>query len=118
MKQEVSKQNKRLRSGDKIVVTAGNDRGKTGEILRRVGNDRVIVQGLNVRKKHVRRSESNPNGGVVEMEASMHISNVMLAGEGDKPVKLKVQDSAEGRNIVYQQGGNDVVHRAVKQPAK
>jgi len=67
--------NKSVRKGDTVFVIAGNERGKTGTVLAYSG-DKVLVQGLNMRKKHVKRSEQNPNGGIVEREMPIHVSNV------------------------------------------
>lgn len=105
--------NKRLRKGDKVVVVAGNDKGRTGEILTRAG-DRVVVKGINVRKKHLKRSETNPNG-IVEIECPIHCSNVMLAAEGDKGVRTSIRVTAEGeRELVYKHDKEEVLHRNIK----
>lgn len=68
----------KIKKGDVVRVIAGSDKGKTGKVLRVFPKkDRVIVEGIAVRKKAVRRSQANPNGGIIEQEASIHISNVM-----------------------------------------
>ncbi len=68
-----------LRKGDQVAVLSGNERGATGKIL---GIDReafrAVVEGVAIRKKHVRRTQDNPKGGVVEKETSIHISNLMV----------------------------------------
>ena len=58
---------KKIREGDQVLVLAGNDKGKTGVVLSRQG-DRVVVQGINIKKKHVKKSEQNPQGGVLDLE--------------------------------------------------
>ena len=69
----------RLRKGDDVVVISGRDKGKTGSILRVIrSEDRVIVDGINMVKRHTRPSQSEP-GGIVNKEAPIHISNVALA---------------------------------------
>lgn len=75
---------KKIRKGDKVVAIAGNDRGQTGTVLSVLG-EKVVVQGINVRKKHVKRSQANQAGGIIEMEKPIHISNVKLCGQNDKP---------------------------------
>ncbi len=71
--------NLEIRKNDVVIVIAGNSRGKEGKILKVINEkSRVIVEGVNILKKHTRPSQTNPQGGVVEREASIHISNVML----------------------------------------
>ena len=66
----------KIRKGDQVVVTTGKDRGKTGEVLRVLRKDeRVLVQGVNLVKKHQRQT-ARQEGGIVEVEAPVHISNV------------------------------------------
>ena len=68
---------KGIRRGARVLVIAGNDRGKTGEVLSK-DDDRVLVQGVNVRKKHMKRTQQTQGGRVIEMEVPIHISNVLL----------------------------------------
>ena len=66
----------KIRKGDKVTVITGRDKGKTGEVLRVLTKkDRVLVQGVNMVQRHQRPSQMNP-GGIIEKEASVHISNV------------------------------------------
>lgn len=105
--------NKWIRKGDKIVVIAGNEKGRTGNVLGRSGN-RIVVEGLNIRKKHV-KPKQKMQPGIVEMEGSMDISNVSLCNEEGKPVKIKVKIGKEGaRQLYYVQGGKEVIYRDVK----
>jgi len=70
--------NAKVKKGDVVRVIAGADKGKTGKVLKvDPKHDRVTVEGVAVRKKAVRRSQANPNGGILEVEAPIHISNVM-----------------------------------------
>jgi large subunit ribosomal protein L24 len=72
----------RIRKGDLVEIVAGNERGKRGRVLRVIPDkDRVLVQGINLRWKHLRRSQKAPQGGRVRREASIHASNVMLYDE-------------------------------------
>ncbi len=69
----------RIKKGDEVVVLSGKEKGKTGvvsEIL--IGKNRAIVRKLNMVKRNVRPNQKNPSGGVVEKEASLHISNLMF----------------------------------------
>lgn len=75
---------KQLKRGDEVVVIAGADKGKRGKILEvRKDADRVVVEGVAMRKKHVRRSQEHPEGAIIEREGSIHYSNVMLAERFD-----------------------------------
>ena len=67
----------RIKKGDQVVVLAGKYRGRAGRVLRVYPKkDRVVVEGINMIKRHTRPSQRNPKGGIVEKEASIHISNV------------------------------------------
>lgn len=107
-------QNKRIRSGDKVVVTAGNDRGVTGVVLSRTA-DRALIQGVNVRKKHTKKSQDNPQGGVIAIERPIHVSKLKLLNAEGKAVKSRVKVDASGnREIYYREGNQDVVLRSLK----
>ncbi len=91
----------RIRKGDLVMVIAGREKGKTGRIKKVLRKeDRVIVEGLNLVRKHVRPSERYPQGGIVEMEAPIHISNVLLychkCGRG---VRIGVKFLEDGKKV-------------------
>ena len=68
----------KIRKGDRVIVTTGKERGKTGEVLQGLRKEnRVLVQGVNMIKRHMRPSPANP-GGIIDREATLHISNVAL----------------------------------------
>ncbi len=68
-----------IKKGDTVVVTAGNDNGRQGKVLEVIRDkDRAIVEGVNMVKKHTKPNAENPQGGIVEKEAPIHISNLML----------------------------------------
>jgi large subunit ribosomal protein L24 len=70
----------KIKKGDTVVVIAGDDKGKSGKVLQVVPETgRVLVEGVNLVKKHMRKSEDNPQGGVVEREAPVAISNVKVS---------------------------------------
>ncbi|WP_379968345.1 50S ribosomal protein L24 [Epilithonimonas sp. UC225_85] len=81
----------KIKRGDNVLVTTGKNKGSKGEVLeviRKEGKDpRVVVAGINIVKKHVKPSASNPQGGIVEKEASLHISNVALVDKNGKATK-------------------------------
>jgi large subunit ribosomal protein L24 len=69
----------KIRKNDMIMVVAGNDRGKTGKVLKVFPKkSRVIVEGINLRKRHTKPNQRNPQGGILEKESPIHVSNVMI----------------------------------------
>ena len=73
-----------VKKGDEAVVIAGADKGKRGRVITVIGkNQRVIIEGARMIKKHMRKSQQYPQGQIVEREGSIHISNVMKAAEYD-----------------------------------
>lgn len=91
----------KIKSGDKVKVIAGKDKGKEGIILTAFPKkDRVIVEGINIIKKHQKPNTANPQGGILEVEAPIHVSNVMLidasTGEGTR-VGFKIEDGKKTR---------------------
>ncbi|MBI2743887.1 MAG: 50S ribosomal protein L24 [Chlamydiales bacterium] len=105
--------NKWIKKDDTVVVIAGNERGKTGKVLSRKA-ERVVVQGLNIRKKHVKRKSKVPTPEIMEFEMSMHISNVRICGEDGKPLKLKARVSSKGKKeLIYLDGSKEVVYREI-----
>jgi large subunit ribosomal protein L24 len=76
---------KRIKKGDRVVVTTGKDKGRQGTVVRVLDNDRVVVENLNMVKKHQKPNpQLNQGGGIVQKEASLHISNVMLFNPATK----------------------------------
>jgi len=115
---KTQERSKKIRKGDKVLVIAGNSRGQQGTVLGFVGQ-RVIVEGVNMCKKHVKPSQNNPQGGLVEMERPMHISNVCPCDDAGKPLKLKVRTTEAGeRELYYTQDGQSVVRRTLKRVKK
>jgi large subunit ribosomal protein L24 len=73
-----------VKKGDEVVVIAGADKGKRGRVISVVAKkDRVIVEGARMIKKHMRKSQQNPQGAIIEREGTIHISNVMKADSFD-----------------------------------
>ena len=74
-----------VKRGDEVVVITGTERGQRGKILKVLTKQqRVIVEGRKMIKRHTRKNQQNPQGAIVEREGSMHISNVMLASNYDE----------------------------------
>lgn len=105
---------KRIRKGDDVVVVAGKDKGRRGTVSRLVDDQRVVVEGVNIAKKH---QKPDPNagvpGGVVDKEMPLHISNVMLwnakAEKGDR-VGYRVEGEGDkARKVRYFKSNGEVV---------
>lgn len=107
-------QSKKIRKGDKVIAVAGNYRGQVG-VVKSCSGEKIIVEGLNLCKKHVKKSQQSPQGGIVEFEKPIHVSNLKVCVGDNTPVKLKVRHDDDGkRNLVYKQGDQEVVYRSVK----
>jgi large subunit ribosomal protein L24 len=79
-----------VKKNDEVVVLAGADKGKRGRIISVEGKkERVIVEGVRMTKKHMRKSQQNPNGAIIEREGSIHISNVMRTELFDERAKKR-----------------------------
>ena len=103
-----------IRKGDRVVVIAGNEKGKVGEVLSR-SEERVLIQGVNIRKKHMKRTQQTQGGRIIDMEVPIHISNVALCDKEGKQFKVAVRQESKGeRSLVYKSGNEEVVHRSVK----
>lgn len=102
---------KRLRKGDQVVVISGKDKGRQGTVLKVMADDRVLVESINMVKKH---TKPNPmqgvEGGIVDKEMPLHVSNVMLfnpvTNKGDR-VGFKVLE--DGRKVRYFKSNGEVV---------
>ncbi|RKY00106.1 MAG: 50S ribosomal protein L24 [Spirochaetes bacterium] len=91
----------KVKKNDRVVLIAGKDKGKTGKVLfvdRKKG--RVIVEGLNMVKKTLRPSQQNPKGGIIDIEAPVHISNVMVVcPKCDRGVRVKKKMLEDGKRV-------------------
>jgi large subunit ribosomal protein L24 len=103
-----------IRKGDKVIVISGNEKGKSGEVISRK-EDRVIVQGINIRKKHAKRQQKAPGAEILEMEMPFHISNVSLCNVEGEPVRPKVRTNKSGaKELYYLEGDKEVTLRQVR----
>jgi large subunit ribosomal protein L24 len=92
-----------VRQGDTVVVIAGKEKGKTGKVLRVFNKkQRVVVEGLMKVKRHTKPSQKNPQGGIVEREGSIHISNVALWSPTDrKAIKAGTKTNDAGKRVRF-----------------
>lgn len=103
---------RRMRKGDKVAVLAGRDKGKRGEIIRVIPkDDRVVVQGVNMVKRHRKPSQMAP-GGIDEFEAPIHVSNVAhIDPESDKPTRVGFKTLDDGSKVRFSKRSGDVIDR-------
>jgi large subunit ribosomal protein L24 len=90
----------KIRKGDKVVVLAGRDKGRTGEVIAvRPSEGRALVRGVNVVKRHQKQSASQ-EGGIISKEAPIHLSNIAIADPKDgKPTRVGFKVQADGKKI-------------------
>jgi large subunit ribosomal protein L24 len=91
----------KIRKNDTVIITAGKDRGKRGKVRRALpSEDRVIVEGLNMIKRHSRASRATRQAGIIELEAPIHVSNVMLlCDKCGKPTRVGFRLLADGKRV-------------------
>ena len=89
------------RQGDEVVVIAGKNKGKRGQVLRVLpAKSKVLVAGINVVTKHVKPTRQNQRGGIEKREAPIHISNVMIADPRDgEPTRVRIQTLEGGQKV-------------------
>jgi len=92
----------KVKKGDNVIVLAGKDKGKTGKLLQVMPKtDKVVVEKLNLRKRHIRPQKQGEKGQVIEMEAPMHASNVMIVcGKCSKPTRVGYKMDKEGKERI------------------
>ncbi len=100
----------KIKKGDRVIVTTGRDRGKTGEVLKVVPkNNRAIVQGVNMYKRHQQSSQADP-GGIVEKEASIDISNLAHIDPKDqKPTRVGYKVLEGGRKVRFAKRSGEII---------
>lgn len=99
----------KLKTGDKVVVVAGSNKGKEGKITK-ILDEKVIVEGVNIVKKHLKPRNNNGTGEIIEVEAPIHASNVMLVDpKTKKPTKVKVEKDSKGKKIRISKKSNEKI---------
>ena len=103
--------NLKIKKNDKVVVLSGKDKGKTGEILRSIPQrQRVVVEKCNMVKKAMRPTQQNPQGGIMSIEAPIHVSNVMVVcPECKQPTRVSHRVNEAGKKVrVCKKCGKDI----------
>lgn len=101
----------RIRQGDDVVVIAGKDKGQRGQVIKVLDDDRVVVEGINIVKKH---QKPNPNagiaGGIIEKEMAIDISNIMLYNPStDKPDRIGIRSLGDGKKVRFFKSNDEVL---------
>lgn len=93
---------RKIRSGDEVLVTAGRNKGQRGIVRQNlIDRDRVVIEGVNIVKKHIKQGRAR-QAGIVEVEAPLHVSNVRLVcPKCGQPTRVGVRAGADGRNERY-----------------
>jgi large subunit ribosomal protein L24 len=102
----------KIKKGDNVVVITGRDKGKTGEVLRVFPADsRVIVQGINIAKRHTRPRMGDP-GGIAEKELAIHVSNIAhIDPHSSKPTRIGYKHLDDGRKVRFARRSGEVIDR-------
>ncbi|MBC7134621.1 50S ribosomal protein L24 [Oceanibaculum nanhaiense] len=100
----------KIKKGDQVVILTGKDKGKRGEVLRVLRADhRVLVQGVNMVKRHQRATQTS-QGGIVEKEAALHISNVAhIDPKEDKPTRVGFKSLDDGRKVRFAKRSGEII---------
>jgi len=102
-----------VKKGDTVIVIAGKDKGKKGRVLAAYPKkDRVLVEGINLVKKHTRPSQANPQGGIITQEAPIHVSNVSLIDpKSGKPTRIGYKVLDNGKKVRVAKKSGEVIDK-------
>jgi large subunit ribosomal protein L24 len=108
-----------IRKEDTVVVITGNDKGRHGKVLTRRA-DKVVVEGINKRTKNIKRSQANPQGGRIQMEMPIHISNIALCDDEGNALKVRVIVTPQGEKqlLASKKGAEQFVLRTISKRSK
>ncbi|MGI9371896.1 MAG: 50S ribosomal protein L24 [Hyphomicrobiales bacterium] len=100
----------RIKKGDKVVVLTGRDKGRSGEVLKVLpSEDRAVVQGINVAKRHQKQSQTQ-EGGIVSKELPIHLSNIALEDPKDgKPTRVGFKMLKDGKKVRFAKRSGEVI---------
>jgi large subunit ribosomal protein L24 len=101
----------KIKKGDTVVVLAGKDKGRTGEVTKVIPKDgKVVVSGINVHARHRKPSQLNPQGGIERKEAPLHISNVAIADPKDgSPTRVRFEER-DGKKVRVAAKSGELIH--------
>jgi large subunit ribosomal protein L24 len=101
----------KIKKGDTVVVLAGKDKGRTGEVVKAMPKDgKVIVSGINVHARHRKPSQTNPQGGIERKEAPLHVSNVAIADpKTGAPTRVRFEER-DGKKVRVAAKSGELIH--------
>ena len=101
----------KIKKGDKVVILAGKDKGRTGEVLRAIPKDsKVVVSGINVHARHRKPTQESPQGGIERKEAPLHVSNVAIADpKGGKATRVRFE-TRDGKKVRVAAKSGELIH--------
>src|SRR5690625_1174248 len=99
-----------VRKGDNVIVISGKDKGKTGKVLEALPKkERVVVEGVNTIKKHQKPTQFNPEGGILETEAAIHVSNVQLLDpKTNEPTRIGYKFEDDKKVRIAKKSGEEI----------
>ena len=100
-----------IKKGDNVIVLAGEDKGKTGKVLKMlIDKQRAIVEGINIVSKSAKPSAKNPQGGIVKVEAPIHISNLSIIDpKTQKPTRIGIKVNEDGKKVrISKKSGEEI----------
>ena len=103
----------KIKKGDKVVVISGRDKGKVGEVIKMYPREmRAIVQGVHRVKRHTRPTQANPQGGIVEKEGAIHVSNIAhVDPKSGKPTRVGFKTLKDGNKVRFAKKSGEVIDR-------
>ena len=100
----------KIKKGDTVQIISGNEAGKSGRVIKVFpSKDKIVVEGMNMVKKHARPTQDNPQGGIIGKEAAIHISNVMFIS-GGRPTRIGYKTLDDGRKVKYAKITGEVIN--------
>ena len=97
----------KIRKGDMVKIISGSDKGKSGRVIKAFPDrNRIIVEGINIVKKHSRPSQENPQGAILEKESSIHVSNTIYL-KGEESTKLGIRKLEDGSRVRFSKSTNE-----------
>jgi large subunit ribosomal protein L24 len=100
----------KIKTGDTVVLLAGKDKGRQGKVLRVMPKDkRLVVEGLNMVKRHTKASQSDPQGGIKNKEAALHVSNVAIVDSNGKASRVGFREE-DGKKVRFAKTTGEVIH--------
>lgn len=107
--------NKWIKQGDTVLVIAGNDKGKSGEVIARK-KEKILIRGVNVRKKHMKARKQGQKSDIVEIELPIHISNVALCNAKGEKIKVRaaLKEGSKEKELVIVNGDKSESFRKLR----